>query len=132
MIDAALQAMGSAVVAFLWQGAVIGAVGSTDVGQNQLTLTVTGANPAGFGLFFYGQGRAQIPTGNGSLCIAGAFQRLAVVQTDIFGTGTYALDFPSLAVPIANGETWNFQYWLRDVGGAGFNFSDGLEITFCQ
>ncbi|MGD2016521.1 MAG: M14 family zinc carboxypeptidase [Planctomycetota bacterium] len=113
-------------------GAVIGAVGSTDVGQNQLTLTVTGANPAGFGLFFYGQGRAQIPTGNGSLCIAGAFQRLAVVQTDIFGTGTYALDFPSLAVPIANGETWNFQYWLRDVGGAGFNFSDGLEITFCQ
>ena len=114
------------------QGAEISASGSTDVTQNQLTLIVSGANPAGFGLFFYGQGRAQVPTGNGSLCIAGAFQRLAVVQTDIFGTGTYALDFPALAVPIANGETWNFQYWLRDVGGAGFNFSDGLEITFCQ
>jgi hypothetical protein len=54
-----------------------------------------------------------------------------VVQTDAAGTASYALDFPSLPVVIANGETWNFQFWLRDVGGAAFNFSDGLEITFC-
>jgi hypothetical protein len=29
--------------------------------------------------------------------------------------------------------TWNFQFWYRDpLGGpAGFNFSDGLEVTLC-
>ena len=48
------------------------------------------------------------------------------------GAASYALDFPALPVAIANGETWNFQFWLRDQGGSGFNFSDGLEITFCQ
>ncbi|MDG1049302.1 MAG: M14 family zinc carboxypeptidase, partial [Planctomycetota bacterium] len=112
-------------------GAVMGATGSTDVTLNQLSLTVADANPSGFGLFFYGQGRAQVPAGNGSICIGGAFQRLPVVQTDAAGAASYALDFPSLPVVIANGETWNFQFWLRDVGGAAFNFSDGLEITFC-
>ena len=31
------------------------------------------------------------------------------------------------------GETWNFQFWYRDpsAGGAGFNFTDALSITFC-
>lgn len=30
------------------------------------------------------------------------------------------------------GETWNFQLWYRDTaaGGAGFNLSDGLRVTF--
>ncbi|MEM1452026.1 MAG: M14 family zinc carboxypeptidase [Planctomycetota bacterium] len=113
-------------------GAVISAVGSTDVADNDLTLIVANANPQGFGLFFYGQGRTQAPAGNGSVCIAGAFTRLPPVQSDLTGFATYSIDFPSLMAPIANGETWNFQYWLRDVGGAQFNFSDGLEITFCQ
>ncbi|QDV05279.1 Carboxypeptidase T precursor [Planctomycetes bacterium Poly30] len=113
-------------------GATIAATGSTDVTQNALTLTVSNANPSGFGLFFYGQGRAMNPVGNGNICIAGAFARLPAVMTDGTGFGSYTLDFTSLPVPILNGETWNFQYWLRDVGGAGFNFSNGLEIEFCQ
>jgi len=112
-------------------GAVIDAVGSTDVGQNSLTLAVSNANPSGFGLFFYGQGRAQNPVGNGNICIAGAFTRLPAIATDFTGFGTYALDFPSLQAPIQNGETWSFQFWMRDVGGAGFNFSDAVEIEFC-
>lgn len=113
-------------------GAEIGAVGSTDVNQNNLTLTVANANPSGFGLFFYGQGRAQSAQGNGFICIGGGFSRLPVVSTDFTGFATHVLDFPGLSAPILNGETWNFQFWLRDIGGAGFNFSNGLEITFCQ
>ncbi len=113
-------------------GAVMGAVGSTDVTQNALTLTVSDANPSGFGLFFYGQGRGQFPGGNGFICIASSFTRLPVVQSDATGFASHAIDFPGLVVPIANGETWSFQYWLRDIGGAAYNFSDGLEITFCQ
>lgn len=113
-------------------GAIIDAQGSTDVGQNSLTLTVSNANANNFGLFFYGQGRAQVPVGNGNVCIAGNFTRLPAVATDAAGFASYALDFPSLPAPIVNGETWNFQFWLRDVGGAGVNFSNGLEIQFCQ
>lgn len=113
-------------------GATIAATGSTDVAQNDLTLTVSNANPSGFGLFFYGQGRAVNPVGNGNICIAGGFSRLPAVMTDATGFGAFTVDFTSLPVPIQNGETWHFQYWLRDVGGAGFNFSNGLEIEFCQ
>ena len=31
-------------------------------------------------------------------------------------------------------ETWNFQFWYRDkpFGAAGYNFSDGLTVTFCD
>ena len=113
-------------------GATIDAQGSTDVNQNALTLTVSNANPNGFGLFFYGQGRGQNPVGNGNICIAGGFTRLPAVATDFTGFGTYALDFTALQTPILNGQTWNFQYWLRDIGGSGFNFSNGLEIEFCE
>ncbi len=113
-------------------GAVIGATGSTDVQQNALTLTVSNANPSGFGLFFYGQGRGMAPVGNGNICISGGFTRLPAVATDFTGFGSFALDLTSLSSPIQNGETWNFQYWMRDIGGAGFNFSNGLEIQFCQ
>jgi hypothetical protein len=95
-------------------------------------LTVSDANPSGFGLFFYGQGRSMNPVGNGNVCIAGSFTRLPAVATDSAGFGSYALDFTSLQTPILNGQTWSFQYWLRDVGGAGFNFSNGLEIQFCE
>lgn len=30
-------------------------------------------------------------------------------------------------------STWNLQFWYRDpLGGfTGFNFSDGIEVTFC-
>ena len=115
-------------------GAVMGFTGSTDVTLNQLALTVADANPSGFGLFFFGQGRDQVPVGTGSLCIAGAFVRLPAVQTDATGAASYPLDFPSLPVPLANGETWNFQFWYRDsVRGIPItNVSDGREIRFCQ
>ncbi len=45
---------------------------------------------------------------------------------------TYPLDLPSLSCPINHGDTWNFQQLVRypAAGGAHFNTSDGLEITF--
>ena len=64
-----------------------------------------------------------------TFCIVVDFNQM--LRTDAAGAASYALDFPTLPVAIANGATWNFQFWLRDVGGSGFNFSDGLEITFC-
>ena len=117
---------------FWGPGARITAAGSTDVLDNDLTLTVTGANPSGFGLFFYGQGQAATPSGNGTICIGSGLFRLPVTQSSPSGVVTLPLDLTTLPVPVVNGETWNFQYWLRDLTGAGFNFSDAVSITFCE
>ena len=68
----------------------------------------------------------------------------------ISGTGTFAFDNTSAtldgvpahdldvtmpttqATQITAGSTWNFAAWFRDpaAGGAFFNLSDGLEVTF--
>jgi hypothetical protein len=56
----------------------------------------------------------------------------------VHGTATgsvqQALDFTlAPASDIAVGTTWYFQLWYQDpaAGGAGFNLSDGLSVTFC-
>ncbi len=113
-------------------GARIAALGSTNALDNSLTLVVTGANPSGFGLFFYGQGQAATPAGNGTICIGSGVQRLPVTQSGPAGVVVLPVDLTALPVPIGNGETWGFQYWLRDLTGAGFNFSDAVSITFCE
>jgi len=66
------------------------------------------------------------------------YRLLPVLLTDGTGGVSYHVDFTQ---PPANGgpgqigpfSTWNFQFWYRDPQGgpAGFNLSDGLEVTFC-
>lgn len=118
-------------------GASMAWSGSVSVGTNDLDLKVIGAAASVPGLFFLGNAQVQLPFGDGSLCVGGNTRRLPVVTTDAFGDATYSLDFtnqglPSIVIQPAN--TWNFQFWFRDTafGGNGFNFSDGLEVTFCD
>ncbi len=90
-----------------------------------------------FGLFLYGANQGSLPVGNGTLCIGNPFHRLPVVQTDLLGSASFALDFtnpPSPPAQIDPGTTWNFQFWYRDAGGqpALNNLSDALEIQFCE
>ena len=115
-------------------GALMSSSGSTDVASAGFTLLVDGAPPNKFGLFFYGPGQANNPVGNGTMCIGGGFFRLPVGQVDGTGHHSHLVDFgnPPNGGTIANGSTWNFQFWYRDPTlGAGFNFSDGLEVEFC-
>jgi hypothetical protein len=119
--------------------ATISANGSHSLTLNAFTLEVQGAAIQKFGLFFYGASQAQIFLGEGMLCISAPIQRLQpVLVTDAQGAAALPLDFtmppfdsgPFTVNPLS---TWNFQFWFRDpLGGpAGFNFSDGLEVTFC-
>ena len=115
-----------------WQGHLL-------LSSNNFSLLVADAPPLKFGVFFYGSVQAQVPLGEGQLCIASPVQRLQPpVLTDQQGSTLLPLDFAS--PPFSDGpfavspfSTWNFQFWYRDpLGGpAGFNFSDGLEVTFC-
>ena len=40
---------------------------------------------------------------------------------------------PNPSGQVAVGETWNFQFLYRDLAGGGalFNLTDGLGVTFC-
>lgn len=119
-------------------GAIIDASGSASVAANTFTLSVNGAVPSTFGMFFYGATQTFTPAGNGSLCVQGPLFRLGPPQP-ASGTGQVSrlLDFTqgnpaSGPGQILGGSNWNFQYWYRDAaaGGSQFNFSDGLNVTF--
>ncbi|MFN0243175.1 MAG: TIGR03790 family protein [Planctomycetota bacterium] len=119
-------------------GASMSSTGSTRVGDNAFVVRASGLPPSTLGIFTYGQGTAQVPYGNGFRCIAPPFYRIALVQADGAGVAEHALDFASApfaagASAITVGSTWNFQLSYRNVaaGGALFNLTDGLSVTFC-
>jgi leucyl aminopeptidase len=116
-------------------GATIGSMGSTSVVTNDLTLLAFGCPPGVNGLFIWGVGETQIPLGNGFLCAATNFRRLGLATTNVFGDALFAVD--QLGYPggplVAPGDVRNAQFWYRDVpgGGALFNLSNALRLTFC-
>jgi len=121
-------------------GARIGSEGTPSLGANSFSLRVSAASTSKPGIFYYGPNQIQIPFGDGSRCVgAGGIGvlRLPLVFTDSSGDAAQALDFSSpgqLSDNVQAGEVWNFQFWYRDplAGGATFNLSDALEVTFCN
>ena len=114
-------------------GASMSASGSSSVSANDLVLFAA-LVPDQPGLFFYGPDQVQIPFGNGFRCVGGTVGRLDV-HNAVANTLSHDLDVtqpPNAATTITAGTSWNFQCWYRDpaAGGASFNLSDGLEITF--
>jgi len=123
-------------------GASIGWSGPQSVGANQAALTADGCPAAAFGVFYYGPQQIQVPFGDGFRCVGGGgtgtFRLNPPIQTDGNGSVVRALDFdqpPMDAGPgaVQAGDTWNFQYWYRDVpaGLSGFNLTDGIAVAFC-
>lgn len=116
-------------------GARMGWSGEPSIAANSFWLTVTAAAPGQNGIFYYGPNQVQTPFGNGVRCVGGGVVRLPVIQTDAFGDAQLHLDFTTLPPggAITPNSTWNFQFWYRDPpgGGATFNLSDGLSVTFC-
>ncbi|TDJ69339.1 MAG: hypothetical protein E2O39_11825 [Planctomycetota bacterium] len=113
--------------------AIISGSGSDSVSANDLVLSATSV-PDQFGVFYYGPAQTQVPFGNGFRCVDGVLNRLDIVMATA-NELTFALDNtspPSAGGQITAGSTWNFQAWFRDpvAGGASFNLSDGLEVTF--
>jgi choice-of-anchor B domain-containing protein len=117
-------------------GALMGASGSTSLSANDLVLDVSGLPAGQFGIFFYGSQTTQVPVMDGFLCVGGPLFRYPVQQADPSGNMSLAID---LNTPVAQagrvfiGSEWNYQLWYRDqaAGGAGSNFSDGLQVRFC-
>ncbi len=117
-------------------GALISATGSQVVSENAFGLSVTGSVPNEFGIFFYGAQQANVAIGNGVNCVGGTLFRLSPVLADGTGGASFPLDLTNPPLPAAEitaGSTWNFSWWFRDPGvGAGFNFSNGVSVPFCN
>ena len=119
---------------------VMSASGSTDVSQNNVTLTVDGLPANQFGLFITSQTPILAPNpggSNGDLCIGGSLGRIStLVNSGATGDVSLALDLTG--IPNSNslyavmpGDTVYFQLWHRDTAAPGFsNFSPGIEIEF--
>jgi len=114
--------------------AYIGASGSASVAANDLALHASPVPVGRFGLFFFGESALQLPLGNGFRCVGGPALLRLPVETAQGSVLTHALDngAPPALGRIVPGSTWHFQAWFRDpqAGGAGFDLSDGLTVTF--
>jgi hypothetical protein len=109
--------------------ASISATGSTSLAANDLTLSSV-CVPDGFFLFFHGASQAQAPFGNGYLCAGGGLVRIPPPSLASGGLAQKTVDLPSAGITSPGAR--NFQCWFRDpgAGGANFNLSDAIEITF--
>jgi hypothetical protein len=111
-------------------------VNDPSLGANNFSITITGLLPDAPGALFYGTAKLLpgVPFGNG-LRFVDNKKRLRVVHSDASGVVTVALDFTERPLSgLLPGETRYFQLRYTDLpaGGALFNTSDALEITFCD
>lgn len=117
-------------------GAHLSITGSSSLAQNDLVLVASGVRPGAPGFFYFGATQQQIPLGNGYSCAGTPLFRLAAPNlfADASGVLRRPVDFTvGSALNIQPGSVWNFQVKYRDIpgGGAGYNFTDGLQLTFC-
>jgi hypothetical protein len=112
----------------------LSANGSNSFQRNDLSVWCTGLPSGANGYMVYATGQASVPLGGGTLCLSG--QRYFMPMQAANGTVVQRIfDYtgPSaLGGAITAGSTWNFQFRYRDplAGGAQFNLSDGLTLTF--
>lgn len=112
-----------------------------------ITLDLSGAPAGEFTYLLVGasSGVVNNPAGSlGDLCLVGGFlSRYKLDLGAISTAGTYSVDIsssasggPGFGIPdsggasIQAGQTWNFQYWHRNAGGAPSGFSEAIAITF--
>lgn len=115
--------------------AKISATGSSSVGSNNFHLAVNDLPANTFGLVFYGPNSIQVPFGDGFRCVGGSIFRLGVSNSGAGGVMQRTVDLTSPPTPagqVTPGSTWYYQGWFRDIpaGGAGFNLSDNVGVSF--
>jgi len=114
----------------------ITARGSLLVVDNNVQLASCNLPKDQFGYYLNGLVAANVPTGNGILCIGGAIGRFRkqVASTGTAGLIVTQIDLTAIPRPtggphmVQQGETWLFTLWYRD--GNTSNFTAGLSLTF--
>ncbi len=118
-------------------GAKLAPFGSTSVATDDMSFHATQLSPNAPALLFNGLnipgGGNGNPFGGGLLCVGGAIKRIGVKFADASGSASWNGPLSTIGVWGA-GDRRFFQVWYRDAAnqpcGGGFNFSNGLDITF--
>jgi hypothetical protein len=120
-------------------GAQLGATGSTNAGDNNLTLNATDLPLDKFCYMIMSQSQgfvANFGGSQGNLCLGAPFYRFSSnVMITAGGSVSFSPDFNSLPQnqTFLPGSTWNFQLWFRDNNpGPTSNTTTGVAVTFCQ
>ncbi len=122
------------------QGAVLLALGSASLSENQLTF-VGSSLPAGqFAYLMMARERAEVPFFRGSqgtLCLAMPVLKFTphVMPIDGGGMVEIPVDYQNLppGIELLAGESWDFQLWYRDLNpGVVTNTSSAIEVLFCN
>lgn len=137
---------GPAVPNSTGQAAELRAKGSVELSVNRMSLNASGLPANSFGYFLTSQLQGfvtSVPGSVGTICLSSPIGRFIdaseIRQSSQAGTFSLDIDLTAIPtpvfgrVPVAPGETWNFQAWYRDVDGAGgatSNFTDGLSVVF--
>ncbi|MDG1049917.1 MAG: hypothetical protein P8R46_06895 [Planctomycetota bacterium] len=114
--------------------------GSNLISSNDFTLNAEGLPNNSSGYFFVSQGSVFVPSvgsSSGNLCIGGGPVGRFLADVANTGSGTTisvltdltSLPQPTGPVAVLPGDSYNFQYWFRDLGSTN-NFSDALSVTF--
>lgn len=110
----------------------VGWSGSLSISDNNFVVSATGLPPGKPGYFFFGTSRVQVPFGDGFRCLGGSVARFRKIGVNATGGASVQLDFtlPPLD-QIEPGVPYYFQLYFRDgAGGAGFNTTDALCVSF--
>jgi len=116
--------------------ALLKVTGSDVVADNDLTLRACNLPQNQFGYFLASQLQGFVPLAGGSqgnLCLGQPLGRFAALIQSSGSTGEISIEVDltniPLLGPVAQGDTFNFQCWYRDVG-SNSNFSDAVEVVF--
>lgn len=120
--------------------ATLDATGSLSLFYDDTVLETESCPPDVLGVFLHSPQPASGPFGDGVLCVdplaAGYLRIGAPLRTDAGGSARVALQLLSFSrgAAIQAGDTRYFQFLHRDpgAGGAGFNLSHGMAVTFCR
>ncbi|MFT7486380.1 MAG: hypothetical protein ACI9F9_002235 [Candidatus Paceibacteria bacterium] len=113
-------------------GAALDASGIPSAGNDTLVIEASWVPSFQTGIFFAGQQHANLPLGDGRLCISGPLIRFPVQTSDAAGS---LIQGPGVGPTLGAmaGETWLFQAWYRDAAGpchSGYNSSNALEVLY--
>lgn len=118
-------------------GGQLGRSGSTSIGAGDLVLVGSGLEASQPGLYFQGNnavnGGAGTAFGDGLRCAGGGVVRLQVRVADISGVSSTTVNVGSVG-GVAPGDVKRYQLWYRNPNfslcGSGYNFTNGLELTW--
>lgn len=122
-------------------GAHIFGTGSDVVADDNFVLNCIFLPANQFGIFFNSTTQFFVPNPGGSdgnICIAGP--NIGRFDANVLNSGPTGFVFldvdlqnfpqPTSLIAVMPGDTFNFQYWTRDISSGGSNFSDALSVTF--